>query len=115
VDALVELTSRLVAIDSINPGLVPGASGEGDVGRLVATWLEEAGLEVEVTEPAPGRPNVVGRARGTGGGRTLLLNAHLDTVGVAGVALPFEADVRDGRQHGLSLIHNSEHTRHTLI
>ena len=66
----------------------------------MAAWLEEAGLEVEITEPAPGRPNVVGRAVGSGGGRTLLLNAHLDTVGVAGVERPFDAVVREGRLHG---------------
>lgn len=99
-DALAELTSRLVAIDSINPDLVPGGAGEAGVAQLVAAWLEEAGLEVEVTEPAPGRPNVVGRARGSGGGRTLLLNAHMDTVGVAGVERPFDAVVRDGRLYG---------------
>jgi acetylornithine deacetylase len=44
-------------------------------------------------ESAPGRPSVVGVARGTGGGRSLMLNAHLDTVGVAGVERPFEARV----------------------
>ena len=99
-DALAELTAELVAIDSVNPDLVPGGAGEARVAEAVAAWLEDAGLEVEVTEPAPGRPNVVGRARGSGGGRTLLLNAHMDTVGVAGVERPFEAVVRDGRLHG---------------
>ncbi len=99
-DALAELTAELVAIDSVNPDLVPGGAGEATVSAFVATWLEKAGLEVEVTEPAPGRPNVVGRARGSGGGRTLLLNAHTDTVGVAGVERPFEPVVRDGRLHG---------------
>jgi len=98
--ALVELTAQLVAIDSVNPDLVPGGAGEARVAEAVAAWLEDAGLEVEVTEPAPGRPNVVGRARGSGGGRTLLLNAHMDTVGIAGVERPFEAVVRDGRLHG---------------
>lgn len=99
-NALAELTARLVAIDSVNPDLVPGGAGEADIARAVAVWFEEAGLEVEVTEAAPGRPNVVGRARGSGGGRTLLLNAHMDTVGVAGVERPFEPVARDGRLHG---------------
>ena len=41
-------------------------------------------MEVELEELAPGRANVVGRVRGSGGGRSLMLNAHLDTVGLGG-------------------------------
>jgi acetylornithine deacetylase len=79
---LAELAAALVAIDSVNPDLIPGGAGEGEIARFVAGWLERAGLEVSVEEAAPGRPNVVGVARGSGGGRSLLLNAHLDTVGL---------------------------------
>ena len=79
---LTELTGRLVAIDSVNPTLVPSGSGEAVVAAVLADWLERAGLEVHVDEVAPGRPNVIGVARGTGGGRTLILNGHLDTVGL---------------------------------
>ena len=94
------LVSKLVAIDSVNPELVPGARGEVEVARFVAAWLERAGLEVEVEEAAPGRPNVVAVARGTGGGRSLLLNAHMDTVGVAGMERPYEPYVENGRLYG---------------
>jgi acetylornithine deacetylase len=97
---LVELTKRLVAIDSVNPELIPGAVGEAEIGRFVAEWLERAGLEVEVDEVAPGRPNVVGIARGTGDGRTLMLNAHTDTVGVAGMERGHEPYVEAGRLYG---------------
>jgi acetylornithine deacetylase len=97
---LAELLKQLVAIDSINPDLVPGAAGEAEIARFVARWLEEAGLEVEVEEVAPGRPNVVGIARGKDGGRSLMLNAHMDTVGVAGMERPFEPYVEDGRVYG---------------
>ena len=76
---LEQLLSDLVAINSINPDLVPGAPGEGEIARFIAGWLERAGLEVRVEEVRPGRPNVVGIARGTGGGRALLLNGHMDT------------------------------------
>src|SRR4051794_28119549 len=81
---LVKLLSELVAIDSVNPDLVPGGAGEGEIARFVARWLERAGLEVEMQETAPGRPNVIGRVRGTGGGRSLMLNAHMDIVGLGG-------------------------------
>lgn len=98
--SLVDLLSDLVRIDSINPDLVAGAAGEGEIARFVAGWLEDAGLDVEVEEVAPGRFNTVGIASGSGGGSTLLLNAHMDTVGVAGMEEPFEAGVRDGRLYG---------------
>jgi acetylornithine deacetylase len=79
---LPELAAQLVAIDSVNPTLVPTGGGEAAVARILAEWLERAGLEVHIAEAAPGRPNVVGVARGSGGGRTLILNGHLDTVGL---------------------------------
>jgi acetylornithine deacetylase len=97
---LADLLADLVRIDSVNPDLIDGAAGEDEIARFVAGWLESAGLEVEVEEVAPGRVNAVGIARGSGGGRTLLLNAHLDTVGVAGMERPFEPAVEDGRLHG---------------
>jgi acetylornithine deacetylase len=100
VSGLVELLRGLVEIDSVNPDLIPGAAGEGEVARYVAGWSERAGLDVELEEAAPGRPNVMATARGSGGGRTLLLNAHMDTVGVETMQAPFEARVEDGRLYG---------------
>jgi acetylornithine deacetylase len=92
-----ELVGALVAIDSVNPDLVPGGAGEGRVAEFVAGWMRDAGLETELDEAAPGRPSVVGIARGSGGGRSLMLNGHLDTVGVEGMERPFEPVVRNGR------------------
>ena len=99
-DEIADLLSQLVAIDSINPDLVPGGAGEAEVGAFVAGWLRRAGLEVAVEEVAPGRANVIARAAGTGGGRSLLLNAHMDVVGVEGMADPFSPYVEDGRLYG---------------
>ena len=95
-----ELVASLVAIDSVNPDLVPGGAGEAEMAAFVAGWLYNAGLEVEVDEAAPGRPSVIGVARGTGRGRSLMLNAHMDTVGVDGMERPFEPVVRNGRMYG---------------
>jgi acetylornithine deacetylase len=85
IDELENLLSDLISINSINPDLVPGSPGEREIAHYIAGWLERADLEVELVESVSGRPNVVGIARGTGGGKTLLLNGHMDTVGVAGM------------------------------
>ena len=53
-----------------------------------------------VEEVAPGRPNVIGVARGSGGGRTLLLNGHLDTVGLLEPDGGLAARVDGGRLYG---------------
>ena len=87
VEGLVELTSRLVAIDSVNPSLVEGGAGEAEIAAFVADWGRAAGLDVDVVGDAS-RPSVVLRARGTGGGRSLLLCGHLDTVDVDGMTDP---------------------------
>ncbi len=94
-----ELTATLVQIDSVNPALVPGAAGEGAIARFVEDWLSRAGLAVETVE-RDGRPSVIGTARGRGGGRSLMLNAHLDTVGVDAMERPFDPHVENGRMHG---------------
>lgn len=98
-----ELLRQLVTIDSVNPDLVPGGAGEGNIARFVADWLERAGLEVYWDEVAPGRPNIIGIARGTGsagGGRSLLLNAHMDTVGVTGMQRPHDPYIENNRLYG---------------
>ena len=78
-----ELLSDLVRIDSVTPFLIPDGVGEGAIARFMADWLAPLGVEVELEEVEPGRPNLVARLPGTGGGRSLCLNAHSDTVGYA--------------------------------
>jgi acetylornithine deacetylase len=98
---LEKLLAELVSIDSINPDLVPGANGEGRIAAFVADWLGKQGLDVRLEETGhAGRPNVVAVARGSGGGRSLMLNSHMDTVGVVGMPDPFTPAIRDGRLYG---------------
>jgi len=78
------LTRELVAVDATNPSLVPGGAGERELAELVAAWLAERGFAVRLVGADPTRPSVLARRRGAGGGRTLLLAGHLDTVGGAG-------------------------------
>ena len=98
----VGLAVQLVRTDSVNPGLVPGAAGEAAVAGLLARRLERAGFGVQLVPAAgtSGRPSLVARHAGTGGGRSLVLNGHLDTVGVAGMARPFAGRVVGGRVRG---------------
>jgi acetylornithine deacetylase/succinyl-diaminopimelate desuccinylase-like protein len=96
---VIELTRRLVAIDSVNPALVPGGAGEPEIARFVVAWAEENGLAAEVLEATPGRPSVVVRKR-EARGRTLMLCAHLDTVGVEGMTDPHAPRVDGDRLYG---------------
>ncbi len=83
IDLLADLLSRWISIDSVNPWLIPGASGEGAIGRALVEWLQPIGVSLAVDEVVPGRSNVVAWLPGTGGGKSLCLNAHMDTVGCA--------------------------------
>jgi acetylornithine deacetylase len=97
---LVGTLADLIRINSINPSLVPGAPGEAAIATSVADRLRRLGLDVVILESHPGRPSVIGTLRGAGGGRSLMLNAHLDTVGVEGMPDPLTPIVRDGKMHG---------------
>jgi len=91
---------RLVQINSINPTLAPGAPGEREIAGFIAESLVSIGLAVGIFEPEPSRATVLGKLAGTGGGRSLMLNAHCDTVDVPGMAEPFSGALRDGKIFG---------------
>ncbi|MBU1154604.1 MAG: M20/M25/M40 family metallo-hydrolase, partial [Proteobacteria bacterium] len=93
----VELTSRLIQIDTSNP---PG--NEGAVAAVLAPLLEEAGYTVEMHDMAPGRPNLVARIS-WGPEPPLLLTGHMDTVTEGGEQWergPFGGEVAQGLVHG---------------
>lgn len=95
-----QLLKDLVAIDSVNPTLVPGARGEAEIAEFLRRWLAERGIGAKLEPAAPGRPNVVGHVGPRGGQPALALVGHLDTVGVAAMAEPFAPHERNGRIHG---------------
>ena len=96
----VALTRTLVAIDSRNPSLVAGGPGERACAEALAAALSKWGFDVELHGTDAARPNVVARI-GRAGGRTLLFNGHLDTVGVEGMThSPWDAEMRNGRLFG---------------
>jgi acetylornithine deacetylase/succinyl-diaminopimelate desuccinylase-like protein len=96
-DDLTDLLSKLVEIDSVNPALVEGGAGEERIADFIAGWAREAGLEAELVGE---RPSAIVRARGSGGGRTLLLCGHIDTVNVEGMSDPHVARVEGDRLYG---------------
>ena len=98
---VIELLSNLIRINSVNPDLVPGAAGEPEAAAFCAAWLSARGFEVHRHEATPGRPSIVGIARGTGGGRSLMFNGHTDTVTIAGYdGDALDARIADGKIYG---------------
>jgi acetylornithine deacetylase len=97
-DAQIEtLLSDLVRIESVTPWLIPDGAGEQRVQEYIAAWLADLpGVEVWLEEVAPGRPNLFARYPGVGGGPSLLLNSHADTVGYGNWRDRALTPVRDG-------------------
>jgi acetylornithine deacetylase len=96
----VALARELIKIDSRNPTLVPDAPGERACAQALASVLDDWGFEVELQDKLPGRPNVIARI-GPRDAPALMLNGHLDVVGVEGMTHdPFSANVRDNRIFG---------------
>ncbi len=90
----------LVRINSINPRIAPDGAGEAEIAAYVARTLAWLGLDATTFESEPGRVTAMGTLRGTGGGGSLMLNGHADTVGIEGMTDPFSAQIRDGRLYG---------------
>jgi len=95
-----KLLQDLVQIESVNPDLVAGGSGETRIAGYVADTLKRAGVVARVDEIAPRRANVVATLTGRRNARTLMLNGHLDTVGIEGMHDPFSGRLEDDRLYG---------------
>ncbi|KAI2463764.1 acetylornithine deacetylase [Annulohypoxylon bovei var. microspora] len=101
-DDPVVLTQILVQINSANPSLgsVPGP-GETNIARYIAAWLEHRDIEAHWIEPTKGRPSIVGVVRGSGGGKGLMFNGHIDTVTTMGYeGNPLGGEIHDGKLYG---------------
>jgi acetylornithine deacetylase len=97
---VVTLLRQLVMIPSVNPNLDGGSRGEKEIASFIADWCQREGLEVYLEEVVPNRLNVIVIAKGSGGGKSLMLNAHTDTVGVVGMTDPFEARIEGDKLFG---------------
>lgn len=97
---VVSLTQSLIRIDSSNPDMEAGV-GETAIARFISQWFAERHIETHWIEPTPGRPSVVAIVRGTGAGKSLMFNGHIDTVTLTsyeGDAL--SGDISNGNIYG---------------
>jgi len=99
-ERVVDLLCDLIAIPSVNPVYDAASPGEGQMAAYVETWATGLGLLVERQPVFPGRDNIFVRLAGPEGAPVLLFEAHMDTVGVDGMAAPFAPEVRDDRVYG---------------
>src|SRR3569623_486698 len=97
---LEQTLASLVRINSVNPKFSGGSTDELAIATHLEGVLRALGMNVTLMDAAPRRTSVVGRLRGSGGGRSLMLYGHIDTVGVDGMSAPLSARVREGRMYG---------------
>ena len=100
-DRALQLLKDLIAVDSVNPSLVPGAAGEAR-GRAHDRG-SDARHRPDTSRPRtppPAVPTSSARSRARAPGRSLMFCGHIDTVGVAGMTAPFDPAERDGRIYG---------------
>jgi acetylornithine deacetylase len=98
---LLHVVQDLIRIESINPELAGMGSGEYLIAEHIGKYLAAMGLEVHYQEIKPKRVNVIGVLKGSGGGKTLMLNGHTDTVGISGMDIdPFDPVLQDGKVYG---------------
>jgi acetylornithine deacetylase len=97
---VLETLSALVRINSVNPAYENGRP-EAELIDFVSAFFKERGIETRLQEALPGRPNLIARIPGRNGSRRILFEAHVDTVGTAGMTIPpFEARIESGRLYG---------------
>ena len=91
----------LVSIDSVNPDLPGGSTGEGGMVDYLRRFFADLDIGCELDEVLPGRHNVVATLPGDDRSRTLLFECHMDTASVEIMTIPpFEPHVREGLLYG---------------
>lgn len=119
-DELVELLRTLIRFDTITHTAGAPPRQEAELQAFLGERLAAAGADVRIWEPDPaliaghsmtpegftfaGRPQLAATFRGTGGGRSLIFNGHIDVVEPGDLGEwehpPFAAVVEDGHVHG---------------
>jgi acetylornithine deacetylase len=115
-DEIVSFLQDMVKIPSVS-----GSKKEKQIQELIAKRLSAMNLKIDMWEPDSdelrahdehglldldyrGRPNLVGISKGTGGGRSLILNGHIDVVPVEPLEKwrkdPWGGEIEDGKMYG---------------
>lgn len=98
----VALTQALTQIDSSNPTLsVTDGVGESAIADYLSAWFAHRDIEFHRVEPIAGRPSIVGALRGSGGGKSIMFNGHIDTVSLTSYEkdpLSGHLGMKDGKQ-----------------
>ena len=97
---LIDLLARMVRTESVNPSLDPAGAGEADMAALLAEEARELGMHVDLLDAGPARTSLIATLPGAGGGRSLMLNGHIDTVSIVGMSEALSGRVENGRLHG---------------
>ncbi|MCK4836209.1 MAG: ArgE/DapE family deacylase, partial [Candidatus Aminicenantes bacterium] len=98
---LLILLQELIRIESVNPELISGGSGEKQISSYLKNYLEKLGLKTIVQKVSKNRSNIIGIMKGSGDGKSLILNGHMDTVGISGMEIsPLKADLKNGNVYG---------------
>ena len=94
-DEVVRLAKDLIRIPSFTTEETPCA-------EWLAGYLHEQGLEVTLQEIEPGRKQAIARLRGTGGGKSIMLNGHIDIdpLATGWTRDPFDPWIADGKLYG---------------
>jgi acetylornithine deacetylase/succinyl-diaminopimelate desuccinylase family protein len=111
---ILETLAELVRIPSITPKY-PGLNyaeyvgGESRCNEALSRTFHAAGCAVDLWAEEPGRDNLAGTLRGAGGGRSLILNGHIDTVPPGDPATwrwgdPWSGRIEDGKLYGLGSV-----------
>jgi len=94
---VIDLLRSILRINTENP---PG--NESPVAHLLGDYLKPLGFEIQYFEPEPNRTSLLGVLRGEGGGRSLLMNGHIDIgpIGEGWTMDPLGGEIKDGKIYG---------------
>lgn len=93
------LLMDVISINSMNPSMTEEGVGENQLAEYLGTYFQKLGLEVSYQQ-TEGRKNIIAVLQGAGNGKSLILNAHTDTVGREGMENPFTPEIKEGRIYG---------------
>ena len=100
-DEILATLQDVVAIDSVNPALPGGGSGETGMVEYLGAFFDAADIPYELSEVLPGRSNIIARLEGHDADRAILFECHMDTASIEVMTIPpFEPHIRDGMLYG---------------